>query len=145
MRRLLLFLLLLAGCATGPGPDMEPSRHAGLDEEFTLAMGESILLDGTPYTVLFQQLLEDSRCAKGVICVWEGNARIVLEFLDLPGASPSRPADVTGFKLELNTSPRFPTEKYDTGFIIELRRLEPLPGEGVQPLPYKATLIARKT
>src|SRR5689334_15294759 len=77
MRRLIPLLLLLTACASDPPPGAQ-ERRAKLDEEFTLARGESIGLAGTPYVVVFDQVLEDSRCAQGMTCIWEGNARVGL-------------------------------------------------------------------
>ena len=146
MRAAWLFLALISGCATPARQEGERAPPARLDEEFTLALGDSIVLSGTPYTITFNKVIEDSRCAQGMTCVWEGNARIEIRLWDFawPPEGEPRSVGVTGFDLELNTSPRFPTEPYDTGFVMELRRLEPLPRAGAQTQAYTVTLVARK-
>ena len=127
--------LLVSGCASGPRQAPLSAPRALLDEEFTLALGDSIALEGTPYSIAFRDVIEDSRCAQGTICIWEGNARIELEFRESAGRK---------FTWHLDTSSRIPTEKYDTGFAMELRRLDPQPREGVKTGGYNATLVARK-
>lgn len=147
MRATLLFaLLLVSGCASVPDDEQSGWARARLDEEFTLALGDSISLDGTLYSIVFERVVEDSRCAQGMTCIWEGNARIelrLMEFVQWPPTGAPDTVGVTGFVLQLNTSPRIPTEKYDTGFVIDLRRLEPLPRAGEQTQGYTATLFAR--
>lgn len=124
--------LLLAGCATSTGPGAATSSaRAQLGEEFSLALGDSIPLDGTPYVVVFEKVLEDSRCPLDVTCVWEGNARVAI------GLSPD-------MAVELNTSTRFPTKQDGYGLVLELRRLEPAPRTDTPTLGYTVTLIARK-
>ncbi|MGA3245743.1 MAG: hypothetical protein ABSE41_14090 [Bacteroidota bacterium] len=49
-----------------------------LGEEFVLRFGERVSLPDTNVTLVFQDVTEDSRCPDGVVCVWEGNARILL-------------------------------------------------------------------
>jgi hypothetical protein len=132
MRRLFLLLPMLAACASNPA--LAPAPRVNLGEEFTLGLGQGASLDGTPYHVMFQKVIEDSRCAQGMTCVWEGNAKVEIVLMK----------DDTGFQLELNTSPRIPTAKNGSGLVVELRRLEPLPQAGAQTEGYTATLFARK-
>lgn len=60
--------VVLAGCAASAPPretSASPAR-AGL--------GQTVALDGLRVTPL--RVIEDSRCAKGVQCVWAGRVRI---------------------------------------------------------------------
>ena len=49
-----------------------------IGEEFELAYAQTIQIQGKTITIKFQNIAEDSRCPTGVICVWEGNAKIIL-------------------------------------------------------------------
>ena len=99
MRRLLPLLFLLTGCTTGIQRDASPIPSVALGQQFLLGQDVPVSLADTGYLLRFEKVLEDSRCALGVSCIWEGNARVVLQFI----------ADRDEFTLELNTSARFAT------------------------------------
>ena len=73
MKKALIILLILinglviAGC--GPG-----GSKVALGEEFSLKIGESAEIRGEDLEITFLEVLEDSRCPKGVQCVWAGRA-----------------------------------------------------------------------
>lgn len=56
--------------------------------DVVLGIGEEILVDGI-FRVVFSDVSEDSRCAVDVVCVWEGNAAVVVG-LTL-GTGPTNP------------------------------------------------------
>jgi hypothetical protein len=72
--------LLLAGCAAAPPVEAtaNPAR-AGI--------GQTVAVEGPKVTPL--QVLEDSRCPKGVQCVWAGRVRIATR-IDLGSGSVAR-------------------------------------------------------
>ena len=77
MRRIasLPSVLLLSACAALPSGAAPAADGA----EVTLGMGQSTLLaDNSLLT--YVQLVDDSRCAPGVQCVWEGSAEIALRW-----------------------------------------------------------------
>jgi len=45
---------------------------AGLDEEFSLAIGQSATITGENLKIKFELVQEDSRCPTGATCIWEG-------------------------------------------------------------------------
>jgi hypothetical protein len=136
-------LVLLAGCASGDPSYAAPAGpRASLGREFSIALGESIPLEGTPYSLTFRRVLEDSRCAQGVTCVWEGNARLEIELLAFEHRPPGFEAG--SVSVELNTSSRIPTKDPGSGIIMEIRRLEPIPRSDAPTLGYVVTLFARK-
>jgi hypothetical protein len=47
-----------------------------LNQEFQLAAGQDARISGTPITVTFRSVSEDSRCPSNVQCVWAGDAAI---------------------------------------------------------------------
>lgn len=68
-------IALLAGCAALPH-GAAPLADGG---EVTLGMGQSTLLaDNSLLT--YVRLVDDSRCAPNVQCVWEGSAEIALRW-----------------------------------------------------------------
>jgi hypothetical protein len=147
---LLTGLILLGGCATtGRGP----APVARLGQEFQLRPGDFIWLQDGVHLLKFDRVAEDSRCAAGVACVWEGNARILVEMaqVDVLANDPSLPrrgpdlylfSDETSFTL--NTSTRFPTRSSALGYTVELRRLEPAPRADTPIQGYEATLVVTK-
>lgn len=142
-----ILVLLLPGCANTRFDELT-CPCADMGKEFTLPLGRAIPMAGKNYSIIFEKVLEDSRCPTGVTCIWEGNARIQLTmrvYSSMGTAGDGGPLTETlDVPFELNTSPRFPTTEYDKGLVMELRRLEPAPRQGVQTSGYVATLIARK-
>jgi hypothetical protein len=123
------------------------SPRAQLGQDFTLALGDSIPLDGTPYSVVFEKVIDDSRCPTGTTCVWEGNAQIQIMLREFASNKPpggKLAVEVLDLPVLLNTSAKFPTEKNGSGLVVELRRLEPTPRADTPTKGYVATLFVRK-
>jgi hypothetical protein len=106
---------------------------APIDQDFVLAVGESIALEDTPITARFLGVSEDSRCPVNADCIWPGNARVELE---LRGEGASRTVSVNTFDGA--------REVVYGSFRISLVRLEPTPGTSGPPpqREYRATLRA---
>ena len=68
--------LLLVSCT---GTD---ELTAGLDQEFTLSIGQSARIEGEDLQVRFEEVIEDSRCATGSACIWEGRVSLAVEIKD---------------------------------------------------------------
>ena len=51
---------------------------ASLETEFQLKVGQTAVIQDEEFEIQFWNLPEDSRCPSDVICVWEGQVRIVL-------------------------------------------------------------------
>jgi hypothetical protein len=135
------FSFCLAACSSAPvvfnddiGQSMA-SGHGGNNpvltgEEFKLAIGEDAPISDTGLSLVFETVAEDSRCAKGVVCVWEGNARARFRLRD----------GVHDEYIELNTSNRFESRHRIAPGILVMRGLDPQP-----PVPdskrYVVTLV----
>lgn len=107
-----------------------------LDKEFKLRFGRTASV-GPGLKVEFNSLVEDSRCPKGVNCVWEGNAKVGLK---VSGAGKEAAS------LELNTNVE-PRKGSLHGYEISLVRLEPYPKADARAdkKEYVATLsVSRK-
>ena len=46
------------------------------DVAFSLPIGKTATVSGSPTRITFKQVRDDSRCPRNVVCVWEGDARI---------------------------------------------------------------------
>lgn len=68
----------LACCSTALTA-FSADRVESLEEPFSLRVGESARLDDTNLTLTFTGVTGDSRCPKDVVCVWAGEATVVLE------------------------------------------------------------------
>ena len=76
----LLAIGLLAGCAALPnGASPAPD-----DSQLTLGIGQSTLLADNSL-LSYTRLVNDSRCAPDVQCVWEGDAEIALRWQPASG------------------------------------------------------------
>jgi len=66
-------LLAFQSCAS-----VENVIIAEPDVAFSLPVGKTAGVAGSPTRVTFRQVRDDSRCPTSVVCVWEGDARIEL-------------------------------------------------------------------
>ncbi|RQO59706.1 hypothetical protein DBR47_09935 [Paucibacter sp. KBW04] len=126
---LLLMAALLPACGTAT--PQEP-RLVEIDTAFQLPVGGSAQLRGSDLRVGFDAVVRDSRCPKGVQCVWAGEAVVRVW---LQRASASRQS------LEM----RLPVdgEASAQGQPLRLIRLEPLPvgGKTIATADYVLTLL----
>jgi hypothetical protein len=121
--------LLLSGCGAGHFLKVATSPTVKPGEEFDLAVGKAVQIADTSYHVYFGRVAEDSRCPMNARCIWEGNARIVVDF-----------GSISAMTLELNTSERFKQRDSFMGYDVVLVRLEPTPMAGEKVEKYVATL-----
>ena len=71
---LVVLLLFGSACARPPG-----EISAKLGQEFTLAPGQSAAVAGEPLKVKFLEVISDSRCPTGAVCIWQGESSCLLE------------------------------------------------------------------
>ncbi len=103
---------------------------------FALRFEERVTLDDG-LELEFTEVFGDSRCPRGVECVWEGNAEIGIE-----AAKAGHP----GALLRLNTNRRFATKATYLEYTVELLGLYPYPVEGRErDRPYAASLSVART
>lgn len=107
-----------------------------LGQEFELKINQEALIEGEALAVVFESVVEDSRCPEGVDCIWSGNAKIKLR----SGKEKQTPAGV-----ELNTHVGSKSASY-LNYEISLVALKPHPkaDKPIQPNEYRATLIVTK-
>jgi len=133
---LLCSLLFVSfGCLDISNPDMNKVGQADtpLGEEFLLRYQGEVTIAGTDLTIKFSSLPEDSRCPVDVVCVWEGNAHVVLLINNID-------------KADLNTALPSKEVSYKDTYKITLVEVQPLPFSQ-QPIPienYKVKLKVEK-
>jgi hypothetical protein len=71
----LLMALFLTGCR---GAATQPDNG-----DIVLQLGGSATVAGL--TITFRDVVEDSRCPRDVVCIWEGNARVQLDLAQAGG------------------------------------------------------------
>jgi hypothetical protein len=72
---LLLGFVLLACTSEREGDDL---RDVTLGQEFVLAPGETVAIEGSSDKLSFDGVDGDSRCPTDVVCVWSGEAELAL-------------------------------------------------------------------
>ena len=111
-----------------------------LNKNFVLSVGQEVSSADGKLKIKFVSVAEDSRCPKGVNCIWAGNARVMLQVGKANGAP---------VKLELNTNPREATDGAGNGYgqyLIKLVEVAPYPvaEQTIRPGSYVVTLIVSK-
>ena len=71
MRRLAIVISMATACAM-LASGCTSYVKVPLGQEFTLAPGQEVSISGEPLRVMFDRVIEDSRCPTGVVCIWEG-------------------------------------------------------------------------
>ena len=107
-----------------------------LGQEFELKINQEAAIEGEGLAVVFESVLEDSRCPEGVDCIWSGNAKIRIR----SSRQKHAPAPI-----ELNTNVGPKSSSY-LDYEIKLVELKPRPkaDKPVQSNEYKAALIITK-
>ncbi|HEX9918958.1 MAG TPA: hypothetical protein VGA87_07320 [Pyrinomonadaceae bacterium] len=145
----LLTWCLLATFAVGTAPASAAATRKGggqarkkimPDKNFVLSVGQEASTADGKLKIKFVSVAEDSRCPKGVNCIWAGNARVVLQ-VGRTGGTP--------VKLELNTNPREATDGAGNGYgqyLIKLVEVAPYPvaEQPIRPQSYAVTLVVSK-
>ena len=117
---------------------------APLGQPFQLVVGATMLLPESGLALRFDQVLDDSRCAVDVECLWSGNATIVLHArLGTTSAQWERTLSPDAAKSA--TVGRNPIQYQ--GYTIEIQRLDPYPARADVPIPpsdYVVTLLVTR-
>ena len=107
-----------------------------INQEFNIKVGESAVLVDQGMVIKFKSVGDDSRCPTGAVCVWEGNATVILELKN---------SNLDTLTANLNTSIE-PQIVNFSNLIIQLKSLTPYPklNELINPNDYVAKLLIRK-
>ena len=122
--------MLVTACNGNPvGPTVP------MGSQFTLAPGQSALVQGTALRVEFLRVSGDSRCPADAVCIQGGDAIVHVR------ASAATFADY-----ELHTGNSARAVVTHAGFRIELSQLQPYPfsSRPIDPGEYRATLVVTR-
>jgi hypothetical protein len=125
-------IVLLCGCAASTERPIEVL----LQRDFPLQVGHSAYVAEAGLTVGFQGVSSDSRCAKGEVCVWEGDATVLI-WIQKTGGSKD--------EFELHTGSRGQNVETYKGFSVRLVTVLPKPVTGVEIVPANYTAIFHVT
>ncbi len=70
---LFLILIFVEGCDNNP-----VASNASLNSDFNIKFGQSVYIPGENLHLIFEDVVEESRCPQGVNCFVEGTAKIKL-------------------------------------------------------------------
>jgi len=129
-----LFLVFISACHPPPQATQNPTEAVLTGQSFTLRAGESTRIQSENLLIIFESVLQDSRCPAQVLCVTAGEARISV-LLSSVGGAPER--------LELSTQAGKGRGSV-LNYVVELRALVPYPQLAEQKIPlaeYIATLV----
>jgi hypothetical protein len=72
---IMMVIFLATGCSS------ENTLEVSLGKEFSLAIGQSASISDERLSVKFLDVTEDSRCPKGVTCIWAGQVSCEVEVI----------------------------------------------------------------
>lgn len=132
----LFISLFLFFSMTGWSEPPNKVKRASLGKEFTIKVGEQVVIQEAGLKISFSVVKEDSRCPTGVNCIWAGNGKIVVKV----SKTGKKAADV-----QLNTGIEPRNGRYQD-YDIKLIGLDPYPKEnvGIKRGDYVATLVVSK-
>ena len=125
--------ILMACCVAAGCLDWETvGPSAPLDQEFTLARGETAAIGGTPMRLQFVEVTGDSRCPADALCIQGGDAIVHVRALETGTTSD--------YMLHTGDSAR--SFAMHRQFRVELVQLMPYPFSSriIAPDDYRATL-----
>jgi hypothetical protein len=110
---------------------------ARLGQEFDVRIGETAAIGDEPLTVVFEQVVEDSRCPANTTCVWAGTAVVRLGL---------RVGDTARGTVNLQTLPEVGAEGVFQKYRLRLVRLAPTPRDSsrIPVEQYVLTLIVSR-
>lgn len=126
---LLFFSYLLASCASTPSAEGESESQELRAQEFMMSTGDIVRFKDS--SLEFLEIVNDSRCPKGVQCVTEGMATLSFIYLT--------PKSAESFTLDTAQSSVHTFENTQIG----LMSFDPLPSEGsiLSPEEFTARVI----
>jgi len=122
-------LMLAVGCTASA----ENTVDATLETDFQIRVGQSALVSSENITVGFTAVTSDSRCGKGEVCIWEGDAAVRV-WLEVNGGQRE--------ERELHTASREANAANFGDYNVRLVALlpPPLSGRAIAANDYVATM-----
>ena len=131
--KLLILALSCLLCVTGCDEKSPVAPTVPLNQQFTLAPGESAYVENTSIRVEFLHVSNDSRCRGDAICIQGGDA---LVHVRVNGSA----------EYDLHTGDNSRASVTHGAFEIALVELQPYPfsSRTIAPAEYRATLTVRR-
>jgi hypothetical protein len=126
----IISMILAAACTGSPAAPSGP-----VDEQVTLAPGQSAAVPNTTFQLRFVGVSGDSRCPADALCIQGGDAIVQIDVLPAAGSST---------RYELHTGNNQPARH--GSYVISLVELSPYPfsSRPISPGDYRATLRVRR-
>jgi hypothetical protein len=123
---LIISMIVAVACSDSPGAPSGP-----VDEQLTLAPGQTAAVPNTSFQLRFIGVLGDSRCPADALCIQGGDAIVQVDVLPAAGSST---------RYELHTGSNQPARH--GSYNISLVALSPYPfsSRPIAPGDYRATL-----
>jgi hypothetical protein len=77
-----------------PAKNTPPPSTVELGETVVLDAGQTAEVASKDISIRFAELVSDSRCAEGMVCIWEGEAVVALTLAE-PGRGERTTAELT--------------------------------------------------
>ena len=110
----LLTTSLLTACMTAPTLPAKPTpstvnqpANATGTVTVTLALGQNIFVKEHQLNLTFDKVLNDSRCATGVQCIWAGNATVAVTAMTTASRSQTLNLSIGDLRGDLRQTQRF--------------------------------------
>jgi hypothetical protein len=131
-------LLVIAVIATAACAPKSYDQTLTLGESFSLAVGQSALIDGEDLAIKFMDVIADSRCPSGVECIWQGEVACLVEITH-SGTAQQKVLTYPGLTQEPS---KFQFGPYQFAFSVE-----PYPeaGKEIKKSEYRLNLLVTKT
>ena len=125
MRKLALLVIVLVALLPAGAACRLGDTEASLEQQFSLAIGKGAQITGENLKISFKEVVEDSRCARDVTCVWEGRVVSLLEI--------TRDGEVTEITLTQPGMTDQPAVESHQGYSFTFN-VEPYPEEAEKPI-----------
>ena len=108
----LLTTSLLTACMTAPTLPAKPTpstvnQPANATRTVTLALGQNIFVKEHQLNLTFDKVLNDSRCATGVQCIWAGNATVAVTAMTTASRPQTLNLSIGDLRGDLRQTQRF--------------------------------------
>lgn len=108
----LLTTSLLTACMTAPTLRTKPTpssvnQPANATRTVTLALGQNIFVKEHQLNLTFDKVLNDSRCATGVQCIWAGNATVAVTAMTTTSRPQTLNLSIGDLRGDLRQTQRF--------------------------------------
>ena len=133
----IIVIILIAGCVKQI--PQESAISANLDTPFQLEINQIASIDSNDIRIKFLNITEDSRCPSDVVCVWEGQATVVVNIV-------KNNQNLGDFSLTNRAAHEDLAMKNFDGYSIKLMKVDPYPKstQRIDTSDYTITLIVSK-